>query len=187
MSVSQEFWARLSAVTDEMISEMTAAVPTENISESFIRQIIPFLGAAYKMSNEISELTTNARISRFSNNTARAAEDFSAAAYRLGKEIPAVVNRKRDCCVYNRNADIIMNNMFYRMSAAIPQRRTNCDFISKIIPHHEGGILFCENALKFDIEFEVKVFARAAAAFLSENKSAAAEISAIISCECGNS
>ena len=180
-SNSTEYSANFSELLDNMISEMTTAMPSYNLSESFLRQIIPYFDAAAAMSENITGFTTNIKISRFASNTKRAMKIFSDTAAILQGEIPPRSDRVRDCRVYNKNADIIMNNLFYGMNA-VTAKRVNCNFLSEIIAHHDGGIRLCENILKFDIASELRPFVCAAAAFLCENRSVAHSLSAKLSC-----
>ena len=172
-SNSTEYSAIFFEILDNMISEMTTAIPSYNLSESFLRQIIPYFDAAAAMSENIT--------GRFANNTKRAMKIFSDTAAILQGEIPPRSDRVRDCRVYNKNADIIMNNLFYGMNA-VTAKRVNCNFLSEIIAHHDGGIRLCENILKFDIASELRPFVCAAAAFLCENRSVVRSLSAKLSC-----
>lgn len=41
--------------------------------------------------------------------------------------------------------------MFSRMRSACPDNDINISYIRQMIPHHEGGIAMCRNALRFSI------------------------------------
>ena len=53
----------------------------------------------------------------------------------------------------------ITKNMIYRMSNSLRSNNINLDFVSEMIPHHEGAISMCENLLGYNIDPRLRVVA----------------------------
>ena len=53
----------------------------------------------------------------------------------------------------------ITKNMLYRMQNSERCMNVNLDFVSEMIPHHEGAIAMCKNLLKFNIDPRLKIVA----------------------------
>lgn len=50
--------------------------------------------------------------------------------------------------------------MICRMRNSLRSNNINLNFVSEMIPHHEGAIKMCENLLKYKIDPRLEVVAR---------------------------
>ena len=55
----------------------------------------------------------------------------------------------QDLALYQRWFSQITRTMFHRMDTACSDNNISANFIREMIPHHEGAINMCENALRF--------------------------------------
>ena len=53
----------------------------------------------------------------------------------------------------------ITKNMIFRMSNSLRSNNINLDFVSEMIPHHEGAIQMCQNLLGYNIDPRLRLVA----------------------------
>ena len=149
---------RYFAIVDE-IAENLNAVEGNNISELFIRQMLALHEGGLKMSENILNYTTNSNI----ENLAKTFVDGSNKSIeKLNDMLENYVdcdNDERDLMLCKRRYNSIFNNMMNGMNGINVTNNLDIDFLSGMIPHHEGEIAVAKNVLGYDICDDVKDFA----------------------------
>lgn len=138
------------AIFDEMRRKMEAVVPCDSISVNFIEQMIPHHEAAIQMSENILKFTTNTEIEEIAK-TIISMQTSDIEAMREMKAGCDIKNDTRDLFLYEKGYQIAYNRMIQGMSASQTKNNVDIDFLTEMIPHHEGAIAMAENLLKFDI------------------------------------
>ncbi len=156
---TKEYLDNFYRILDEMQNQMSSVQPSQSISETFIRQMIPHHEAAIKMSENILNFTTDTNVETLAKTIiADQTRDISKMQYML-EECAQVENSEIDISLYQREFKSILDNMVRKMNSAPATNNLNVDFLSEILPHHEGAINMSKTVLKFDICPELKKLA----------------------------
>lgn len=143
-------------ILDCMIEKMTGTKTGCSISQSFINQMIPHHEAAIKMCENILKYTTCVPLQNMANcivaEQTEGIEDMKEILCKCEK----CKNSERDVCLYNRCFDAVTQTMFDEMGFTCADNCLNANFLREMIPHHEGAIRMCKNALRFCVCPELK-------------------------------
>lgn len=63
----------------------------------------------------------------------------------------SVVNNNRDIDLYIRSYNLYFENMIHGMERSCTGNNLDIDFLTEMIPHHEGAINMASNLLRFGI------------------------------------
>ncbi len=178
-SNTKTYLERFRCILNEMIQKMTKAELSQSISHNFIVQMIPHHMAAIAMSQNILCYTTCIPVEEIASGIV--AEQTKSiermkrieACCSCQKNSPQAVNR------YQGRVCEIMQNMFWRMGNACADNDINADFMREMIPHHEGAIELCENALRYEICPELKPILKA---ILVSQKRGISQMEKLLSC-----
>lgn len=150
-NVAKNYLSTFHGILDEMIQEMTSAELTCSISYNFIVQMIPHHRAAIEMSGNLLRYTTHVPLqdiaSQIISEQTKSIENMQKILCACGM----TENSRQELCLYQRNMDQIMQNMFSRMGNAPATNQINRDFITEMIPHHQGAIEMSQTTLQYDI------------------------------------
>lgn len=139
---------RFQAILKEMIEQMSDAKPTQSISGSFIKQMIPHHQAAIEMSQNLLLYTTDIPLQNIAlgiiSEQKKSIENMMAAYEKCS----ALNNTPQELTAYQMENDSIIEEMFYEMRSARTDNNLNANFIWEMIPHHRGAVRMSENALK---------------------------------------
>lgn len=149
--VTKAYLCRYYEILDEMIQGMTQARLTENISGSFIVQMIPHHRAAIEMSRNLLQYTTCVPLQDIAANIISSQTKSIEALQRVDPQCALVQNQPQDVCLYRRKVQSILETMFHEMREAPAGNRINANFIREMVPHHEGAVRMSENALRYSI------------------------------------
>lgn len=137
-------------ILDEMKREMTAVKPTASISRDFITQMIPHHRAAVEMCENMLRYTTSEPVSILARTIIHQQTRGIAKMKDLLCPCGTVCNSGQHvCCYWKRNTQIL-NTMFSDM-AHVSGVGVEQNFLREMIPHHEGAVRMCENALHYCI------------------------------------
>lgn len=150
------YLCRFYEILEEMIQKMTSAQITCNISQTFIRQMIPHHEAAIQMSQNILQYTCLAPLQKIAENIiteqTKSIEDMRRALHTCD----SYANTYQELCRYQQCFQQITQMMFCGMRNAPATDCLNADFMREMIPHHKGAIRMSKNALRFPICPELK-------------------------------
>ncbi len=146
-------------ILDEMSNKMKEVEPSSSISATFIQQMIPHHEAAIKMSENILKYTTDTAIENLAKNIIA---DQTKDIEKMKDMLDACAeceNSTVDINLYQREFLVIFDTMIRKMNGAPTTNNLNIDFLSEMIPHHEGAINMSKNLLKFEICSDLKLLA----------------------------
>lgn len=135
-------------ILDEMISKMTGAQLTGNVSLNFIRQMIPHHRAAVQMSENLLKYRGSGPLAKIAENIITEQTNGISELEKAERKCRNSVSS--DCVLYRygKENDIILCDMFSEMTDAVSDGNIECDFIREMVPHHLGAVRMSENALK---------------------------------------
>lgn len=156
---TKEYIDNFYKILDEMSENMKAVTPSSSISGTFIRQMIPHHEGAIKMSENILNYTTDTSIEELAKTIiTEQTKEISQMQYML-EECINKTNSELDVNLYMREFNTIFENMIKRMNNSSSTNNLNVDFLTEMIPHHEGAIAMSKNVLKYDLCPELKKLA----------------------------
>ncbi len=137
-------------IFEEMKSKMESVIPGNSISQNFINRMIPHHEAAISMAENILKYTTNIEIEEIAKTIIKEQSEDIATMKTL-KETCTEENNSRDMFLYEKGYLDAFNKMIQGMSNAQTGNNVNVDFLTEMIPHHEGAINMAKNLLKFEV------------------------------------
>lgn len=146
-NVTKEYLATFQCILDKMICQMIEAQLSNSISSNFIVQMIPHHRAAIEMCRNLLQYTTFIPLQDIAQNIITEQTRSIENMCSIQSSCQQCVNYSQDVRAYQQKANAIMQRMFTRMQQACPDNDINICFIREMIPHHEGAIALCENAL----------------------------------------
>lgn len=139
-----------------MISRMTEVVPINSVSHNFILQMIPHHRAAIQMSKNVLQYTCNAQVRSIALNIISEQTKSIANMEHVLCRCGCYENSDSSIMEYQTNFLKIATEMYYKMSHAKTGNLIDYNFITEMIPHHEGAIAMSLNTLQYDICPELK-------------------------------
>lgn len=146
---TKDYLTEFYSILDEMIRGMDCAQLNDSISHNFIVQMIPHHRAAIQMCENVLQYTRDAAL----RNIACGIISMQAQGIRNMESVlsqcTCVTNSDQDLALYQRWSGQVTRTMFHRMDTVCSDNNISADFIREMVPHHEGAISMCENALRF--------------------------------------
>lgn len=143
-------------ILDCMIDKMTNAKLCGSVSQNFIVQMIPHHEAAVKMCENLLKYTTCVPLQNMANCIVAEQTNQIEEMKDILCKCEKCKSLERDLCLYARRFDQISQTMFDEMGFACANNGLNANFLRQMIPHHEGAVRMCKNALSFCICSELK-------------------------------
>lgn len=150
-NVAKNYISEYYCILDRMVEKMTEAKLSDSISGNFIAQMIPHHMAAVEMSENILKYTTLVPLQCIAENIVTSQKQGIEEMSRIQARCDEICSPKCDVCLYQRDSDRIMNEMFEKMRSVYGDNNINCNFMREMIPHHMGAVRMAENALKYNI------------------------------------
>lgn len=151
-----------------MLSKMTSSKITGNITKDFIMEMIPHHEAAVLMSKNLLKYNVDRKLSLIAQNIIRVQENGIKEMTLIYQTTNIPNNTYLEVLDYIRNYNDILNEMARGMKNSLTTPNINLDFISEMIPHHEGAIKMCKNLLNFKIDERLKNLAISIIKFQSQ-------------------
>lgn len=148
---TKDYLTRFYAILDEMIHNMECAQTNDSISHNFIVQMIPHHEAAIEMCQNVLQYTNNAELRCIASNIISDQTRSIQNMRSILDQCSCTANSCQDMNLYNRRYREVTHTMFHEMGSAYSDNNISANFIREMIPHHEGAIGLCENALRFNI------------------------------------
>ena len=151
-----------------MLSKMTSSKITGNITKDFIMEMIPHHEAAILMSKNLLKYNVDSKLALIAQNIIRVQENGIKEMRLIYQTTNVPNNTYLEVLDYIRNYNDILNEMASGMENSLTTPNINLDFISEMIPHHEGAIKMCKNLLNFKIDERLKNLAISIIKFQSQ-------------------
>ena len=150
-TVTQKYLDSYAGILDTMTGTMNCAKENDSISYNFIVKMIPHHQGAIRISEELLRYTTCIALQNIATEIVVTQTKETEEMRKMLCGCAGYRNDGQSLCGYRRQYGIIVTNMFSRMRSACPDNDINISYIRQMIPHHEGGIAMCRNALRFSI------------------------------------
>lgn len=148
---TKDYLTRFYAILDEMIHSMDCTQTNDSISHNFIAQMIPHHEAAIEMCQNVLQYTNNPELRCIASDIISTQTRSIQNMRSILDQCNFVTNSCQDLNLYNRRCKEVTRTMFREMGSAYSDNNISANFIREMIPHHEGAIGLCENALRFCI------------------------------------
>lgn len=150
-AVTQNYLECYENILTTMMSSMNCVRGSGSISYDFIVKMIPHHQGAIRISEELLRYTTCIALQNIATEIVVTQTKETEEMRKMLCGCAGYRNDSQSLCGYRRQYGIIVTNMFSRMRSACPDNDINISYIRQMIPHHEGGIAMCKNALRFNI------------------------------------
>lgn len=148
---TKDYLTRFYMILDEMIDNMDCAKLNDSISHNFIVQMIPHHQAAIQMCQNVLQYTNNAELRNIATDIISAQTRSIQNMQSILGQCSCATNSCQDLNLYGRRFNEVTHTMFHDMNSACSDNNISANFIREMIPHHQGAIGMCENALRFCI------------------------------------
>ena len=148
---TQSYLAAYNSILARMAARMEAAEPNSSISGSFIRQMLPHHEAAIEMSRNLLRYTTNLQLQRIAQNIITEQTRSLEAMRRIQRTCANTLNTPQSAERYATCVTQIVENMLAAMEASQAVNSIDLNFISEMLPHHEGAVRMSRLALRFSL------------------------------------
>ncbi len=146
------YLSRFNQILCVMANRMLSANMTDNITLNFIRTMIPHHEAAIYMSENLLRYTKYEPLQEVAKDIIRMQTEGIQQMREIARTTPNFKNESIDVKEYIEQYVCITKNMILRMKNSKRSMDINLNFISEMIPHHEGAIAMCMNLLKYEID-----------------------------------
>lgn len=148
---TKDYLTQFYAILEEMIRSMDCVQLNDSISHNFIVQMIPHHQAAIQMCQNVLQYTNDAELRNIATGIISTQTRSIQNMQSILCQCSCVTNSCQDLDLYGRRFREVTHTMFHDMSSASSDNNISANFIREMIPHHEGAIQMCENALRFCI------------------------------------
>lgn len=153
----QIYLMNFNKILNTMASKMlNPNITNNNITINFINCMIPHHQAAIYMCENLLNYTRNEHLYKEAKSIIATQTRGIEQMKEISMTASGYWNSKEDVKCYMEKYFEITNNMIYKMRNSERTRNININFISEMIPHHEGAIKMCENLLKYNIDPRLK-------------------------------
>lgn len=153
---TKRYLRRFNQILNEMETKMLTAIPVNNITIYFIECMIPHHRAAIYMCENLLKYTNYRPLQDIAKGIIR----MQTRGINQMKEIMATTtgysSTTDELKLYTEKYLEITKNMICRMRNSDRCENINLDFVSEMIPHHEGAIEMCNNLLQYRIDPRLK-------------------------------
>lgn len=139
-------------ILNNMENKMLSAPITDNITINFIRAMVPHHQAAIYMCQNLLRFTNFEPLEEIARNIISTQTKGIADMREVAITTSGYSNTRRDVNLYEKAFLCITKEMICRMRNSSRSNDINLNFVSEMIPHHEGAIKMCENLLKYRID-----------------------------------
>ncbi len=148
----KNYLARFDEILNEMATKMLNPSLTNNITLDFIVCMVPHHQAAIYMSQNLLKYTNFEPLQNIANGIIKMQQRGIKQMEEIARTTKGYDNSKYDVNIYLQRYFEITNNMLARMQNSRRMMDINLDFVSEMIPHHEGAIQMCRNLLMYRID-----------------------------------
>lgn len=155
----KKYLNRFDEILCQMKDKMLSTYITNNITINFIETMIPHHQAAIYMCENLLKYTEYDPLINIARNIIVTQTKGIEQMKEISMSTYGYLNSKCDVKHYEKSYFCITKNMICKMKESLRSNNINLNFVSEMIPHHEGAILMCENLLKYCIDPRLKIVA----------------------------
>ena len=148
--IKEPYYIGFIKIFDTMKKGMSAPKPAGNVTLDFLAEMIPHHEAAISMAENILIYTKNPEIISIANTAIKeqtaGVKQMQELQKFLQENPPAPDANEAE---YLKNFTEIYETMVQKMGSAKPTCNVDIDFLSEMIPHHEGALAMCKNVLNY--------------------------------------
>ncbi len=148
----KNYLTRFDEILNEMATKMLNPSLTNNITLNFIVCMVPHHQAAIYMSQNLLKYTKFQPLENIAKGIIEMQQRGINQMEEISKTTKGYDNSKYDVNIYLQKYFEITNNMLEKMRNSKRIMDINLDFVSEMIPHHEGAIQMCRNLLMYRID-----------------------------------
>ena len=152
----KNYLARFDEILNEMATKMLNPSLTNNITLDRIQDSNSYSAVTNLRNGTKLDASNNAGCTSTLQNIANEIIVMQQKGIKQMEEIARTTkgydNSKYDVNMYLQKYFEITNNMLERMQNSRRMMDINLDFVSEMIPHHEGAIQMCKNLLMYRID-----------------------------------
>jgi len=157
---SQSYLFQFDQILNQMATRMLNAPISNNITAYFIETMIPHHQAAIYMCQNLLRFTNYSPLERIARQIIRTQTNGINQMRRILNSTSNYGNPNIDVNFYHYNFFTITNSMISKMVSSIRSNNINLNFVSEMIPHHEGAVAMCQNLLNYSINPNLAQVAR---------------------------
>ncbi len=148
---SQNYLFQFDQILNQMSSRMLNTPTSDNITINFIKAMIPHHQAAIYMCQNLLRFTSYPPLENIARQIIRTQTKGINQMRQILNSTPNYENPNIDINYYQYNFFNITNSMVSKMVSSIRSSNINRNFVSEMIPHHEGAVAMCQNLLNYNI------------------------------------
>lgn len=152
---SKQYFENYIQILDEMELEMQEINATDNISETYVMQMLPYFKAIAKFNENILTYTTNPNVEIIAKSVLVSSPNSLKKLLTYCKNIK---NSNFDNGIYLLKFRKIFDQMTRSMRKIVSTNNINKCYLLSMLTCQENGIYFAKNILNFDICFEIKEY-----------------------------
>lgn len=146
------YLARFDQILSQMSKRMLSPRPKNSITRYFIECMIPHHQAAIYMCQNLLRYTNYEPLIQIANGIIRMQTRGIEQMRMIYRTTMGYSNTSNEIEKYTEQFLEITKNMIYRMQNSERTSNINLNFVSEMIPHHEGAIQMCNNLLQYQID-----------------------------------
>ncbi len=149
---SEIYLTKFYNILGNMSYRMISVEMINNITINFIRTMIPHHQAAIYMCQNLLNYTNNQKLITIAQNIISMQQRGINQMKEILETTPEYISNTNQINDYLDKYYRILNRMTVRMRKSLQSPNIDLDFISEMIPHHEGAIEMCQNLLEYPID-----------------------------------
>ncbi len=150
------YLARFQEILEKMSYRMLSQSFTNSITRNFILCMIPHHEAAIEMCQNLLQYPTDLKLQEIARNIISMQTKGIQEMKSILKNASSYRNGILFVYQYTIRYYEITKAMIEKMGKSAQTENVSYDFISEMIPHHEGAIRMCENLLQYPISPELR-------------------------------
>lgn len=153
----KEYLHRFDQILCEMSNAMLSFNTTSNITINFLACMIVHHKAAIDMCENLLTYTNSKPLYKMANEMTKLQTNEISHMKNMLRTTKTCSNLEGQVTSYENCYLTIVKNMVEKMKNSLRIQNINVDFISEMIPHHEGAIQMCQNLLQYPVEQNLKI------------------------------
>lgn len=150
--VSRCYLKDFDCILQRMSEKMLSCSKSANITNLFINQMIPHHEAAIQMCENLLRYTTNVTLQNQALHIIKTQKLGIESMKEIENSSECLLSKPCDLEKYMETYKKIVKDMICKMGSSLRVNNININFISQMIPHHQGAILMSRNILRFSID-----------------------------------